>query len=436
METRANYALIGFFTLAIVAAGFAFVLWFSGTDKPASQQTFRIVFSGSVSGLSRGSQVLFNGLRVGEVTKLDLRDDDPSQVAAQITVDKRIPMKADTHAQLEFSGLTGIASVALKGGSLNAPPLLAEADGSPATIFADRSDFQNILTNLQNLSAKADAFIDKADRILGDNSGDIRQTVNHVEVFTKSLSDNADGINKFLAGMTDLGNTIKPLTGKLETLTNDVDAVVRSVDPSRVRNIVASADRLLTENSASLAATLKNTEAFSRALSDNSDGIRQAFAAVSDIGNSIKPLADRLNTLSDNANKIVAAVDPEKVRSTVDDAGDTAKTLRAASTKVDALLDNLNGFLKNGDSKSLFADVGEAAKSIRKLADNLDIRTKDLAAGLKSFTGPGLRQYEQLAVDGRRTVDELNRAVRSLERNPSQIIFGGKPSIPEYSGTR
>ena len=68
METRANYALIGLFTLAVIAAGFGFVYWFSGGDRGQTRQSIRIVFSGSVSGLSKGSIVSFNGLRVGEVT--------------------------------------------------------------------------------------------------------------------------------------------------------------------------------------------------------------------------------------------------------------------------------------------------------------------------------------------------------------------------------
>ena len=67
METRANYALIGAFTLAVIVAAFGFVFWFSGGDE-ASVATRPVVFSGSVSGLSKGSFVLFNGLRVGEVT--------------------------------------------------------------------------------------------------------------------------------------------------------------------------------------------------------------------------------------------------------------------------------------------------------------------------------------------------------------------------------
>ncbi|MGB7045919.1 MAG: MCE family protein, partial [Methylocella sp.] len=61
METRANYALIGVFTLAVIAAAFGFVLWFSGAEKPGGRKTYKIIFNGSVSGLTNGGAVLFNG---------------------------------------------------------------------------------------------------------------------------------------------------------------------------------------------------------------------------------------------------------------------------------------------------------------------------------------------------------------------------------------
>ena len=61
METRANYALIGAFTIAMALAAFGFVYWFSGPSKSGKQQFYQIVFSGSVSGLTKGSSVLFNG---------------------------------------------------------------------------------------------------------------------------------------------------------------------------------------------------------------------------------------------------------------------------------------------------------------------------------------------------------------------------------------
>ena len=70
METRANYALIGVFTLAVVLAAFGFVYWFAGPIPSGRQEVYEIVFSGSVSGLTRGSSVLFNCVKVGEVTDL------------------------------------------------------------------------------------------------------------------------------------------------------------------------------------------------------------------------------------------------------------------------------------------------------------------------------------------------------------------------------
>ena len=86
--------------------------------------------------------------------------------------------------------------------------------------------------------------------------------------------------------------------------------------------------------------------------------------------------------------------------------------------------------------KGAFDEVREAARSIRTLADNLDKRTAAIASGLTRFTNSGLREYEALATEGRRAVNDVGRTVRSLEKNPQQLIFGGKPNLPEYNGRR
>ena len=119
METRANFVLIGAFTLAVIAGGFLFVLWFSGLTRISEQKTYEILFTGSVSGLSRGSAVLFNGLRVGEVTQIDFVAEDPGRVRVLTNVAGRVPIKKDTKARLESQGLTGGAAIALSG----APPM-------------------------------------------------------------------------------------------------------------------------------------------------------------------------------------------------------------------------------------------------------------------------------------------------------------------------
>jgi phospholipid/cholesterol/gamma-HCH transport system substrate-binding protein len=295
METRARYAMIGAFTLIVVFAAVGFVAWFSGANQRTERRSYYLVFNSSVSGLARGGLVLFNGLRVGEVVDLSLGS-DPRQVIALIEIDPRTPVKTDTRARLEYQGLTGVASVALLGGSVNAPVLEGKGGGI-AILFAEQSDYQNIVETLQTLAQKLDSVISKIDHLAG-------------------------------------------------------------------------------ESSDSLSAIIHNVEAFSKVLADNSEGLSQ----------------------------------------TIDGSKNLVARLSASADKLDRLMSALVG---PAGSKTTFDDLAEAIKSIRRAADAL---------------GPGLRQYESLASDGHRTLDDLNRTLRSFEKNPQQVLFGAKPNVPEYQG--
>ena len=64
METRANYALIGVFTLSVIAAAFGFVLWFSGSEKPGGRTTYKIIFNGSVRDCRKAGRFSLTGSRL------------------------------------------------------------------------------------------------------------------------------------------------------------------------------------------------------------------------------------------------------------------------------------------------------------------------------------------------------------------------------------
>ena len=79
METKASYIVTGAFTLAVIAGVFGFLYWVqNGAGGGGERSVYRVVFAGSVSGLRPGAAVLFDGMRVGEVTKLAL---DPARPA-------------------------------------------------------------------------------------------------------------------------------------------------------------------------------------------------------------------------------------------------------------------------------------------------------------------------------------------------------------------
>jgi phospholipid/cholesterol/gamma-HCH transport system substrate-binding protein len=300
METRANYALIGAFTLAAAFAAFLFVYWFSGPSQIGRQETYQIVFPGSVSGLTRGASVLFNGVKVGEVTHLGISEQDPSRVDVLIKIDNRTPVKTDTRARLEFRGFTGVADVLLIGGTPGAPPLTAQEGQKYPQIQAHPSEFQNLLVNVQNLSTKAAELITKLDKLVDDGGP-------------------------------------------------------------------------------ALMATLKNAETVSKSLADNSASIVSFIRDASDVAQSMKPVAARLDKVLAAADQTIKAIDPKQI-------------------------------------KAITGNIAGASERINR------------------FAATGLREYEQLAVDGRKAIGTFDRTLRSVEKDPSQFIFGPSQSVPEYQG--
>ncbi|MDU3126369.1 MAG: MlaD family protein, partial [Bradyrhizobium sp.] len=107
METRAPFAVIGGFVLAAIVAIFGFVYWLNNTGGLGPRTSYHVQFEGSVPGLLVGAAVLFNGIRVGEVTDLVLAPDNPRRVNATISVATSVPVRSDTKVGLEFQGLTG-----------------------------------------------------------------------------------------------------------------------------------------------------------------------------------------------------------------------------------------------------------------------------------------------------------------------------------------
>jgi phospholipid/cholesterol/gamma-HCH transport system substrate-binding protein len=322
--------------------------------------------------------VLFNGLRVGEVKQIGLQPDDPSRIYGVIEVENTTPLRIDTRARIEAQGLAGVVALQLIGGQQDAPVLQAKQGETLPTIYADRSEFQDIIESVRNVAQKADEVLGSLDGLIKENAGSITATVRNVERFSAALGNNADGIDKLMASFGQIAETISPLTQKLGVLSEELTLVVRSVDEQKISNIIGNIDK------------------FTAALGGSSNDVSKVVSDVASI---------------------------------------TEKLNRAAD-QVEGVLKAAQSFLNAEDGQGALAEVGNAAKSIRVLADNLDKRTAEITTGINRFTGPGLRDLESLAADGKRTLADVNRTLRSFERNPQQFIFGGRPPLPQYGGSR
>ena len=229
MERKANYVLIGLFTFAVVIGAFGFVFWLHYAADKKQGVAYRVIFDGAVSGLRVGSSVLFNGIRVGEVTALRLNPDSPSQVTALVLVNKATPIRTDTYVGLEFTGLTGIASVSLKGISATTP-LLEREEGEPPTLKADISASQDLMGAAREVLAKADAVITA-------NQEDMRKAVQNVTAFSDALSRNADNLDAIMKNGKEATAGAKELMDNLDKRTAEITVNVNTLMKTATRQV-------------------------------------------------------------------------------------------------------------------------------------------------------------------------------------------------------
>jgi phospholipid/cholesterol/gamma-HCH transport system substrate-binding protein len=196
METRARYALIGAFMFAVIAASFAFVYWLENKGGFGQRAYYQLRFDSSVSGLQEGSAVLFNGIRVGEVTALGLDPEHPDQVIATVGVVNGTPVRSDTKVGIESQGLAGGAALTLTGGDASSPPVSAE-NGELPLLSAEPGAGQD----WQSLGREV---LRKLDDILTDNADNLHSAIANFNTFTDVLAKNSDRIEGLLAGLEKL----------------------------------------------------------------------------------------------------------------------------------------------------------------------------------------------------------------------------------------
>jgi phospholipid/cholesterol/gamma-HCH transport system substrate-binding protein len=192
MESRAPYALIGLFMTAAIGAVFAFVFWLHNSAGLQTRTSYRIQFENTVAGLVDGAPVLFNGIRIGEVTGLQLVPDNPRRVMATIAVAAGAPLRPDTKVGLDFQGLSGVPVIALQGGAPDAP---AWPPGTQAPLLvADPS------VGISMGEAARNALL-RLDAILSDNSEALKTAIANIKTFSDALARNSDRLDPIVAGI-------------------------------------------------------------------------------------------------------------------------------------------------------------------------------------------------------------------------------------------
>ncbi|MBT9372410.1 MlaD family protein [Rhizobium sp. CSW-27] len=452
METKANYAIVGFFTLLVVAAAFGFVYWMAqyGRGGPMSELAIRI--PGSANGLSVGSAVRFNGIQVGSVRSLSIDPEDPRYSIAFTEVQTSSPIYPSTKAVLEVQGLTGAAYIELSGGRTGEDNLLkkAEETGRPAVLIADQSSVTNLLATADKILQRADDAIGQIQGFVTDARGPLTRTIEHAEAFTGALSANSDAIDDFLKSLSTLAGTFNRVSDRLDSTLEAVDGLVRAIDANKINNIVSNAEKVTGD----IAQSTGQLDTIMSQVREAATGFNQAGVEAQSVLKRADTLlaavdADKVNHAVSNitdasadarsaiasAREVVDGVADrrDEINKAIEDFTQLAQKLNQASSRVDGILAKVDGMVSGSDSQGLFAEAQKTLESIRATADNLNARIGPIADNLTRFSGTGLRDVQSLVSDTRRAVDNLNQTITNFDQNPQRLIFGGD-TVKEYDG--
>lgn len=320
METKANYIIIGAFTLLVAIAALLFGLYVAKSSHDSAWSIYQIRFNESVIGLSPGSAVLYNGVNVGRVSELQLNPKDLREVLVMVQIEAKVPIHKDTLATIRLKGITGSALIQLSGGSPESP-LLRSIPGSPALIESVSSPLNRLLESSEGIVVTANKVLKQLDVLFSDeNIKRINTTLASLEHFGGLLADPDSSLNQLLANSSEASKSLRVVLDKISVTTENFDKLMTGVDQGLVRD--------LPELKTRLAGTLSNLESLSGRLdsiiASNQDelsqlggvSMQQITGGVEDVRRLIRDLSGLVRQIENNPTRfLLGGEQPEEYRS-------------------------------------------------------------------------------------------------------------------------
>ena len=227
MEKNANYALVGLSSLILFVGLVIFVVWLARISFSHEYDLYDIVFEGPVRGLNQGGEVHFNGIKVGEVTKIALDRTNPARVIARARVTSDVPIRVDSYATLEPQGITGVNYVQITAGTPS-KPLLKVAEKAKCQsnglsecipiLKSQRSALSDLLEGGGTVLTRTIEALDRVNRVLSDQN---------IKTFSATLSD-AQAVAAELRERKAIVADAQKLIQDLDTATQHADGIITS----------------------------------------------------------------------------------------------------------------------------------------------------------------------------------------------------------------
>lgn len=424
METKANYALIGAFTIAGFLGILGFLMWFAKLQVDRQFSYYDVYFP-EVSGLAVSSQVQFAGLNVGKVIDIQLAPDAAGPVRVRLEVVEDTPVHTDSTASLAVQGVTGVANIAITPGSQDAPLLRHESTDPIPVIPASRSALQTLSDEGPEMISRLNTVAQQLTEILGEqNQTRVTNILDNVERSSGNLDKAMSDISAATDAIGTAANGIAAFGTKIEGLSETADSTMKQFSET-----AATADTTLK----SATATLDEVRTY---VSGDLAGLTQKLDGVAGtLQTDLTRLVDRADTTFDNLDSAleVGKVTLASAQGAFEGADRIMNTdLGPVIADLRVTLGTLNDAVASvsGDLPEITGRLRDAADSANAAFTSLQQMVDGARGPVQAFARDALPQFTRMSSELRGLVENVNQLVTALRRNPAQVFTG--PRTPEF----
>jgi phospholipid/cholesterol/gamma-HCH transport system substrate-binding protein len=420
METRANYVLIGIFALLGFLGVLGFFLAF-GKFQLDRQFAYYDVRFDAVSGLSRAADVRFAGLLVGQVVDVRLSPDGDGTVLVRLEVDRDTPVRADSVATVDSSGITGVSFVAISTGT-QAAPLINDRTDIPE-LEPGRSTIQSLTEGAPRILAETLEVLEQVNRLLGEeNQTKVANILTNVENSSGELSRALDNFSGFTDTIAEATATFAEFSDNLEPILLQAEKTVESLQFAIDEFALLATESRITFETGT--ATLQTVETFVE--TDLDAMVTDLRSAADLVGREIEAFSREAQSMFGEfsrtgaaATQRIEALDPALARlePLLARADTTFETVERMAGNVDTLVSG-DGAALVAEAREMVALARDAAASVATVAENdLPVIMDDVRAATADIrqvvntVGEDLSQVsgrvEELSAGGLRTLDQV-----------------------------
>lgn len=399
METRANYILIGAFTLLAMLGTLGVFIWLASVQIDRQYTIYGILFD-DVFGLDPSGDVLFNGISVGRVIGLEIDTADPSKVFTTVEINATTPVRANTVAQLQSQGVTGVAYISLSGGGPSGAPLSPTKDGL-RMIASRRSTVQTLVEDAPDLLAEATRLLQQFQELTGpENQAHVTNILRNLDTSSGRLDQALTDFSAISGTVSDATAQITQFTGRLDTIGAAVETTLERADGALIsaQEAFETADQTLTTSTQAIdsaAGAFGQAEIIMRdqipdILTQVSEGVIALNTAIFDIQTRSDATLDGFSQTAQLLNARLAEL---------------GKTLRDANTAFAAVTEASDSFdtLVAGDGTLLVAEARDVLADAKTTIAKIDTMIIDdvpaIMADIRAAVAAASVAVDQVARD-------------------------------------